>query len=132
MEKKRREEIIALLKKEKKQYEHKLREVQILFRELKDMEHDGHISKEVKKYIDKYKLEAGARLYMQLIADVSRIILAVEEGETNVDCLGQLYDGEMYPELFDIIEKVGFEHRGISAIIQFSEKLGLDIGALVQ
>ena len=118
MQEKRREEIVKILEEEREQYIRRLREVQTLFRDLEDMEHDSHISKEVKKYIDKNKLEAGARLYTQLIADVSHMILAVEEGQTSIDYLGRLYDGEMYPELFTIVEKIGFKYQGTIEIFQ--------------
>lgn len=112
MDKERRESVEKILKEEGNRYQEKLRGLQRILRDVKEKDFDGYLSKEVKKYINRKKVEGDIRLCMQVIADVTGILLAINEEDINgLALLGGMYDGEIYPEILEILKKAGLEYN---------------------
>ena len=110
MNKERRENIEKILREEGNRYKERLEELRRILRDLKERNYTGYLTKEVKKYVSWKKVKADIRLCMQVVADVSEILIAIKEEDSKaVDLLGGMYDGELYPEILEILKKADLE-----------------------
>lgn len=106
MNKERQESVEKILREEGNRYKERLEELRRILRDLKEKHCNSYLPREIKKYVNRKKVKADIRLCMQVIADVSEILIVIKEEDSKaVDLLGGMYDGELYPEILEILKK---------------------------
>ena len=95
--------ILNILGEEREKHKKELEKLQAM---LRDLEYDkcGYIPEEIRKFVNKQEIQKEARFHLQMIADLDSIKIGIMCQESEVKILGTIYEGEMYPELLEVLK----------------------------
>ena len=114
MNEKRLQEIKQVLITERDKLIEKVDNLHSLMRATKNEGRDEKFSKEIipdysVKYLNQKAIKKDIEKNIQMLVDLSSIILSIEEGHGGAVIIGSMETGEIYPQLKELIEKVGLD-----------------------